>query len=70
MIAEELFSDPDDEANDDEYDEEGNLTSASYACEDCDYRWDVMNETTNSYGELDDDEVVCPMCGSTHVTQI
>jgi len=43
----------------------------SYACEDCDYRWeDVIIKAR----ELDDDEderdVVCPMCGSTNITLI
>lgn len=69
MIADDLFSDPNEDMMDDEFDEDRGFTSASYACEECDYRWDVMSEA-DSFGEFDDDEVVCPMCGSTHVTQI
>ena len=38
---------------------------ASFVCEDCDYRWE---ETT--YSEMDNETTICPMCGSTNVTQL
>ncbi|MCS6972448.1 MAG: hypothetical protein N2Z22_07815 [Turneriella sp.] len=39
----------------------------SYACEDCDYRWEVYLEDEDD--ELDDVQY-CPMCGSSNTTQI
>jgi len=47
----------------------------SFACEDCDYRWDdviVKIKGGNLEDEADDDfsGVACPMCGSTNVEQI
>lgn len=42
----------------------------SFACDDCDYRWDdVVVRRKNDYDD-DSDGVVCPMCGSMNVTQI
>ncbi|RPI92798.1 MAG: hypothetical protein EHM32_08730 [Spirochaetales bacterium] len=43
----------------------------SYACEDCDYRWDdVIFKKKNRLEDDEELEVVCPMCGSTTITQI
>lgn len=39
----------------------------SYACEDCDYRWEVYLEEEDD--ELDDTQY-CPMCGSANTSQI
>lgn len=51
----------DDEEDDDEY------IVLSFACEDCDYRWEISVE--------DDEEEMketqyCPMCGTSNTTQI
>ncbi len=42
----------------------------SYACEECDYRWDDV--IIKRKDDIDDTELdaVCPMCGSMNVTQI
>lgn len=45
----------------------------SFACDDCDYRWDdvIVKNLGNLEDEEDaDDDVICPMCGSMNVTQI
>jgi len=63
---------------DDDLDEEGweeeKRIHISFACEDCDYRWDdtIVKKKT---GKLEDEEeeepdVICPMCGSMNITQI
>lgn len=41
--------------------------AVSYACEDCDYRWEVYLEEEDD--ELDDTQY-CPMCGSANTSQI
>lgn len=42
----------------------------SFACDDCDYRWDdVIVRRKDEYDD-DSDGVICPMCGSMNVTQI
>ncbi len=39
------------------------------ACDDCDYRWeDVIVKGKDE--DIEDLEIICPMCGSTNVTQI
>ena len=53
-------------------DEEGGVggereIAVSYACEDCDYRWEVYLEEEDD--ELDDTQY-CPMCGSANTSQI
>jgi hypothetical protein len=50
-------------------DDEDSRISMSFACDDCDYRWDdVIIKSKDD----DDDEIsaTCPMCGSMNVTQI
>lgn len=43
----------------------------SYACEDCDYRWeDVIIKKKNRLEDDEEFDVICPMCGSTNITQI
>ncbi len=46
--------------------------SLSFACEDCDYRWDdvVIKRKTDIDVEDDYSDMICPMCGSMNVTQI
>ncbi len=70
-LDEEELSD-EDEFKDDEFDEDreegGRTYTVSYACEECDYRWE---EPFASAGDFDDEEdeheVTCPMCGSAQV---
>ncbi|MDH4261591.1 MAG: hypothetical protein OEV78_00950 [Spirochaetia bacterium] len=38
----------------------------SFACEDCDYRWEISFETEEESEEVQ----FCPMCGSANTTQI
>ncbi len=47
-------------------DEDDDVESASFVCEDCDYRW----EDTYSGEDYDERLIVCPMCGSVNVTQL
>jgi Zn finger protein HypA/HybF involved in hydrogenase expression len=44
----------------------------SFACEDCDYRWDdiIVKIKGNLEDEEEEIEVICPMCGSMNITQI
>ncbi|MCB1309639.1 MAG: hypothetical protein KDK30_15725, partial [Leptospiraceae bacterium] len=56
--------DYDDNLDDDNF-EEGDLEAVSYVCEDCDYRWEESALDEESGGSM-----VCPMCGSTNVTQL
>ncbi len=62
------------DAPEDEEDWEGGKkrkVEVSYACEDCDYRWeDVVIKTRELDEEEEDRDVVCPMCGSTNITLI
>ena len=53
-----------DELEDDEF-QENDLENASFVCEDCDYRWENLSQD-----EFDSGMEVCPMCGSTNVTQL
>ncbi len=63
--------DEDEESEDFDDDEEGvggeREIAISYACEDCDYRWEVYLEEEDD--ELDDTQY-CPMCGSANTSQI
>ena len=50
-------------------DEEETRTPVSFACDDCDYRWDDVIVK----GKDDDDDeysATCPMCGSMNVTEL
>ena len=50
-----------------EEDEEFEEVIVSYACEDCDYRWEVtLDEEEAEYDETQ----YCPMCGTANTTQI
>lgn len=43
----------------------------SFACDDCDYRWDdTIVRRQDEFEEGQDVDVACPMCGSSNVTQI
>ncbi len=44
----------------------------SYACEDCDYRWeDVIIKRKEVLDDYDDEhDIICPMCGSVNISII
>jgi len=50
------------EYEDDEEAEEDWVESASFVCEDCNYRWTEEDDEA--------EVIVCPMCGSDNITQI
>jgi predicted RNA-binding Zn-ribbon protein involved in translation (DUF1610 family) len=45
---------------------------ASYACDDCDYRWDdVIIKRKDVLEDYDDEhDIICPMCGSINISII
>jgi len=48
--------------------EPGDTSKTSFACEDCDYRWEDFYDEED---EMSDEHYqTCPMCGSTAVTQL
>jgi len=53
-------------AEDDDDDDVAEEYSVSFACEDCDYRWEMSFENE----EESEDVQFCPMCGSANTTQI
>ena len=76
-VYEDSFYDNEEELSEDESvsdddaagDEEESRIPVSFACDDCDYRWDDVIVK----GKDEDDEdysATCPMCGSMNVTQI
>jgi predicted RNA-binding Zn-ribbon protein involved in translation (DUF1610 family) len=74
---EELYDSEDrleDDADDDDDDVNNERkVNISYACEECDYRWDdVIIKRKDNIDEDDDYETgtLCPMCGSVNVTLI
>ena len=67
--------DRDSESSHDESDghsEEEVKVHVSFACEDCDYRWDdiIVKIKGNLEDEEHEHEGVCAMCGSMNITQI
>jgi hypothetical protein len=59
------------EAEDDEVDDGETRIAMSFACDDCDYRWDdVIIRAKDNFNEDDDYSATCPMCGSMNVSQI
>ena len=59
--------------DDEEWEDKKNTrkVEVSYACEDCDYRWeDVIIKKKNRLEDDEEIDVICPMCGSTNITQI
>jgi len=71
---EEELVDDDDLVDDDAEDLEANEKKihVSYACEDCDYRWDdvIIKKKDDYVEEVDEADVICPMCGSLNIEQI
>ena len=56
-----------DEFDEEEADEVTDEVVISYACEDCDYRWEITAEDEE---EVYEEIQYCPMCGSANSTQI
>lgn len=44
--------------------------TVSYACDECDYRWDDVIIRKKDVIEEDEPDIICPMCGSMNVTLI
>jgi DNA-directed RNA polymerase subunit M/transcription elongation factor TFIIS len=44
--------------------------TVSYACEECDYRWDDVVIKKKGVIEEEEPDIICPMCGSMNVTLI
>ncbi|MDH5716443.1 MAG: hypothetical protein OEZ22_02260 [Spirochaetia bacterium] len=64
--SESLEDEVEDDDENEDYDENEEVI-ISYACEDCDYRWEVtVDEEDIEYDNLQ----YCPMCGSMNTTQI
>ncbi len=42
----------------------------SFACDDCDYRWDDIIVGNKDKIEREEFDMACPMCGSVAITQI
>lgn len=71
-ILEEEDDDDDDldEKPEDIDENEGQGLELSFACEDCDYRWDDFIVGEKEEIENEEFDVVCPMCGSVNISQI
>jgi Zn finger protein HypA/HybF involved in hydrogenase expression len=44
--------------------------TVSYACDECDYRWDDVIIRKKDVIEEEEPDIICPMCGSMNVTLI
>lgn len=68
------FSDEDDdfdEEDDEKTEKRERKVHISYACEDCDYRWDdIIVKKRDDFEDDIDRDVICPMCGSVNITLI
>ncbi len=53
-----------------EWDDDEKKVTVSYACDECDYRWDDIVIRKKSELVEDEHDVICPMCGSMNVTLI
>ncbi|MBP7738598.1 MAG: hypothetical protein KA369_21665 [Spirochaetes bacterium] len=51
-------------------DDDTKKVTVSYACEECDYRWDDIVIKKKNVIEDEEPDVICPMCGSMNVTLI
>ncbi|HNR89171.1 MAG TPA: hypothetical protein PKM65_12595 [Spirochaetota bacterium] len=73
--GEELVEDDDEgrsaDDGDDDLDGDDKRIDVSFACEDCDYRWeDQITKKKDEIDDIDFSDIVCPMCGSVNITQI
>jgi hypothetical protein len=63
-----------DEGDADDWEKKNSVkVEVSYACEDCDYRWEdviIKRKDVLEDEEVGEIEVACPMCGSVTITQI
>lgn len=67
MLEEEMLEE--DLVEEDELEEDEKHIAVILACDDCDYRWeDVIVKRKDE--DIEDLEIICPMCGSTNITQI
>jgi hypothetical protein len=66
--------DEEEETEDEETDGEGKddetRVHLSFACDDCDYRWDDVIVGNKEKIEREEFDMACPMCGSMAITQI
>jgi hypothetical protein len=68
---EEIEDDEDDDEEEDKSDDDNETrVSISFACEDCDYRWDDVIVGKKDEIEREEFDMACPMCGSVMITQI
>ena len=51
-------------------DDEETRAHLSFACDDCDYRWDDVIVGNKDKIEREEFDLACPMCGSVSITQI
>ena len=51
-------------------DDDTKKVNVSYACEECDYRWDDIIIKKKNVLEDEEPDIICPMCGSMNVTLI
>ncbi len=63
---------PEEVAEDDDAESDSKKIHVSFACDDCDYRWDdLIAKNKEEYDDEDEIfDVICPMCGSINITQI
>lgn len=52
------------------WDDDEKKVTVSYACEECDYRWDDVIIKKKGAIEEEEIDIICPMCGSMNVTLI
>ncbi len=64
------YEEESEEDDDEDEEEEGNEIVVSLACEDCDYRWEIMVHEDEEDTIDFESSMYCPMCGSSNVTQI
>lgn len=64
MIYEDEYDDEFDDSDDDLDDK-----AVTMACDDCDYRWKI-EQNVEEEEEVYEDELICPMCGSSNVAEI
>ncbi len=67
---EDISDDSEDELDEESEDQEEKGLNLSFACEDCDYRWDDYIVGEKDEIESEEFDIVCPMCGSINVSQI
>ncbi len=65
IYLESMKIDEDDLLDDDDFELDSlNEDAVSFACEDCDHRWEIEDEFA------DTQELICPMCGSSNITEL